>query len=444
MVVRGFVSGISDAYNYVKNLDTALNDIRIVTGLASDEMDKFAVKAQSAAKAMGSDTLSYVKGALLYYQQGIRDVNELNARTAVTTKVSNVTGLDTDTATSSLTAVWNGYKVSAENAEKTIDKLAAVAANSAVDLEYLTTAMSKTAAAANTMGLPIDNLNALIATTGAVTQQSAETIGTAYKTIIARLSDLKVEGFTEEDGITTTYGDISKQMLAAGIDIKNQNGELRDTVDLITEIGNKWQTWDKAQKDAVAIAMAGKRQYTQLFALFDNWDIYNNLVKTSANSQGELQKQQDIYMESTAAHLKQLSTEAERTYSQFFDTEGFNKIIDSITKVVEVFNNLLSGFHDAGAVITNFAGLFVGLFSNQIAGAIQKVITNLEIANNNIKNNQIIKNISKNGGIYSGQEINGTYYKAGSDDVKTVAGGQNHIAAVMTNSNNGQAVGLSE
>jgi hypothetical protein len=55
-----------------------------------------------------------------------------------------------------LTAVWNGYKVSAKESEKYIDKLAAVAASTAADLEELSTGMSKVASAANIMGVDVD------------------------------------------------------------------------------------------------------------------------------------------------------------------------------------------------------------------------------------------------------------------------------------------------
>ena len=55
--------------------------------------------------------------------------------------------------------------------------------------------------------------------------------------------------------------------------------------------------------------MAGKMQYSRLIALFDNWDMYTKYLNDSTNALGTLNEQQDIYMESTAAHLKGLQTE---------------------------------------------------------------------------------------------------------------------------------------
>jgi hypothetical protein len=40
-----------------------------------------------------------------------------------------------------------------------------------------------------------------------------------------------------------------------------------------------------------------------MVALFDNWDQYTAMMDVAANAEGTLQSQQDIYMESTSAHL---------------------------------------------------------------------------------------------------------------------------------------------
>lgn len=64
---------IEQAYGYVKALDGSLNDIRIVTGKTADEMDRFAEKANNAAKNLGTSTTDYTNAALIYAQQGLSD-----------------------------------------------------------------------------------------------------------------------------------------------------------------------------------------------------------------------------------------------------------------------------------------------------------------------------------------------------------------------------------
>jgi TP901 family phage tail tape measure protein len=184
-----------------------------------------------------------------------------------------------------LTAVWNGYKVSAAEAELYVDKLSAVAATTAADLEELSTGMSKVASAANIMGVDIDQLNAQLATIVSVTREAPESIGTALKTVYARMSDIEA-GLDAE----TTLGEYTAQMKALGFNALDATGKLRDQGDVIEEIGNNWNKLSSNQQVSLAQVIAGTRQYSRMMALFDNWDMYQQAKNTSEGSAGALQK----------------------------------------------------------------------------------------------------------------------------------------------------------
>ena len=197
-------------------------------------MERFADRANKVAKSLGSSTLDYTNASLIYYQQGLSD-KEAAARAEVTLKAANVTGQTGQEVSEQLTAVWNGYKVTAEEAELYVDKLAAVAAATASDLEELSTGMSKVASAADLMGVDIDQLNATLATVVSVTRQAPESVGTAFKTIYARMGDIEA-GLDAE----TTLGSYTEKMKEiAGIDVLDANNQLRDMGEVIEEVGNK-------------------------------------------------------------------------------------------------------------------------------------------------------------------------------------------------------------
>lgn len=71
MALGGFTGAISDAVSYAHQLDSALRDIRIVSGESAESMEQFAIDASKAAKRLSSTTKDYAEGALIYYQQGI-------------------------------------------------------------------------------------------------------------------------------------------------------------------------------------------------------------------------------------------------------------------------------------------------------------------------------------------------------------------------------------
>ena len=374
-------SSISKAVNYSKQLDKSLNNIRIVTGKSKDEMAEFAVEANNAAKALGASTLDYTNASLIYAQQGLNDA-EVKARAEVTVKAANVTGQTGEEVSEQLTAVWNGYKVTAAETEIYVDKLAAVAASTASDLEELSTGMSKVAAAANSMGVDIDQLNAQLSTIISVTRQAPESAGTALKTIYARMADLKL-GETDEDGVG--LGEVSAEMTKIGVNVLDANGNLKDMGAVVEEVAEKWDKLSKAQQVAIAEAMAGKRQYNNLIALFDNWDMYTEALETSQNAMGTLQEQQDIYLESTPAKLKELKATWEDLYGSLIKTDKLNWGIDGLKNLVQVFDNFIDSFGGGLKAIGAFGAVVANIFNKQISNAIIRAKIEKQKFQNNIQ-----------------------------------------------------------
>lgn len=68
--INALSNGVQQAWGFVKSLDTSLNDIRIVTGKSSEQMETFAVKANQAAQSLGRTTTDYTEAALIFAQQG--------------------------------------------------------------------------------------------------------------------------------------------------------------------------------------------------------------------------------------------------------------------------------------------------------------------------------------------------------------------------------------
>lgn len=384
--VNSISGSIQQAYGYVKNLDTSLNDIRIVTGKSADEMTKFAEKANDAAKALKKSTTDYTNASLIFYQQGLGD-QEVEARTEVTLKAANVTQQDTAEVSEQLTAIWNGYKVSAEETELYIDKVAAVAATTAADLEELSTGMSKVASAANLMGVDIDQLNAQLATVVSVTRQAPESVGTAFKTIYARMGDIEA-GLDSE----TTLGNYTEKMAEMGFNVLDANGKLRDMGEVIEEIGGKWTTLSREQQVALSQIMAGTRQYNNLLSLFDNWDMYTEALETSANAAGTLQEQQDIYAESTKAHLQELATATEGIFDSMLDANMINTVVDALIPLVNGIEQFIDGLGGGIGLLQTFAPLMLKAFGPQIADSVTKTSKSMMAVK---ENKQTVQNMQK-------------------------------------------------
>ena len=377
--LNAFTSSIHEAYGYVKNLDKSLNNIQIVTQKNADTMADFAKQANKSAQALGKSTTDYTNASLIYYQQGLSD-KEVRARTDTTLKAANVTGQDTSEVADELTAVWNGYKVSAEETELYVDKLSKVATTTASNLEELSTGMSKVASSANAMGVDVDQLNAMLSTTISVTRQAPESVGTAYKTIFARMGDLSL-GKKDEDGVG--LGTVSGQLDDLGVKVLDESNNMRDMGDIVEDVGEKWQGWTRAQQQAAAVALAGKRQYNNLFSLFDNWDSYKSAKNTSENAEGELQKQQDTYMNSVQAHLEQMSAAWEGVYDSILDPDSIKTFADAMKDVANFTENFVDSIGGGLPLLQMLGSIGLKVFRNQIGQVIVKVIDNIKISKQN-------------------------------------------------------------
>ena len=381
-VMNSFTNSVQQAYGYVKHLDSSLNDIRIVTGYSADEMDRFAEKANKAAKNLAASTTDYTEAALIYYQQGLSG-DEVEKRAETTLKTANVTGQSAQEVSEQLTAVWNGYKVSAAETEMYVDKLAAVAASTASDLEELSTGMSKVASAASASGVDMDQLSATLSTVISVTRQAPESVGTAFKTIYARLGDLAVDG---EDEFGTKLGEVSNKLKTMGIDILDSQGQMREMGTVVEEVAAKWDTWSSAQKQAAAVAMAGKRQYNNLIALFENWDMYEDALQTSQNSLGTLSEQQEIYLDSAEAKLQQLKTSQEGLYDSLLDADTIKEVAGLLTGLVSGLEHVVDSIGGGSTVLLGLGAAFTKVFNKQLTSSLVTTAMNFKTMNQNVSN----------------------------------------------------------
>ena len=361
-LMNTFTGSVQKAYGYVKDLDKSLTDIRIVSGASADEMERFAKQANSAAKNLGATTLDYTDAALIYYQQGLSD-EEITKRTDVTIKMSNALGTSAEEVSDYMTAIWNNFYDGSKSLEYYADVLAKLGAATASSAEEISDGLEKFAAISQTVGLSYEYAAAALTTVTAATRQSADVVGTAFKTLFARIQDLEL-GETLEDGVT--LGKYSEALKAVGINIMESNGELKDMDAILDEMGSKWDTLTKAQQVSLAQTVAGTRQYTQLVALMDNWDDFQKNITMAGGATGELNKQQKIYMDSVEAAMNRARASAEELYSAIFDEETIKDLAGAVENLAALFTNLANAVGGGNNALVLFGGRILQNVSKNI------------------------------------------------------------------------------
>jgi TP901 family phage tail tape measure protein len=210
---------------------------------------------------------------------------EVLERAEITVKMANVTGKNAQEVSDQLTAIWNNFDNGSKSLEYYVDVITALGAATASSTDEISQGLEKFAAVAETAGLSYEYATAALATVTAETRQSADVVGTAFKTLFARIQGLKL-GETLDDG--TTLNSYSEALMKVGINIKDSNGELKDMDIILNEMGAKWNNLARDQQVALAQAVGGIRQYNQLIALMDNWDVFQTNLQTIETSTGAL------------------------------------------------------------------------------------------------------------------------------------------------------------
>lgn len=374
-ILHGFMSSISQAYGYSKDLNESLNNIRIVSKQNTEQMADFAKEANKAAKELSVTTTAYTDAALIFYQQGLEG-NAVTKRTDVVAKMSNVTKNSVDEVSSYMTAIWNNFDDGSESLEHYADVITGLGAATASSSAEIAGGLEKFAAVADVVGLSYDYATAALATVVAQTRQSADTVGTAFKTLFARIEGLKL-GETLEDGVDLNK--YSKALATIGVNVVNANGELRNMDDILDDMGAKWKQIGKEQQVAVAQTVAGTRQYNQLVALMDNWDKVQKNLQVARSSDGELQKQADIYAESWEAAGKRVRAAWESIYASLFDDKFFINLTNGLGSFIEGIDKIIKSLGGLKGILPIITSALVNLFNKDIANGVNNFVYNLQI-----------------------------------------------------------------
>lgn len=290
--------------------------------------------------------------------------------------MANVVGESAQTVSDQLTAIWNNFDDGSKNVEYFADVLTKLGADTASSTDEIAQGLEKFASVANDVGLSYEYATAALTTITATTRQSADVVGTALKTIFSRMQGLKL-GDTLEDG--TTLNDYSKALLAVGVNIKDDNGELKDMNVILDEVGAKWVTLGKDQRVALAQQVAGIRQYNQFISLMSNYDFFKENVQRAMDATGTLNEQNEIYKESWEAASKSVKASIQGIYDSIIDDKWIIKATNGVAEFISGIEQFIDSIGGLKTIIPAIGSIFLMMFANKIPEAIHNLGYNFDV-----------------------------------------------------------------
>lgn len=371
----------------VKEFNDIKTNLAMATNADSDYIDNLMNDYNSLAHELGSLTSSVAESADSWLRQGrsMADTNSLIKDSLVLSKDAELSSSD---ASEILTATLNGFQLAADQASRINDILTSIDLESASGADSIGTALMKVASQANNAGVSLEKTSAIIATIKDVTQDSDESIGTAMKSILSRMNQIKAGKFIDAE-TGESLNDTEKVLKKIGVSMRDNTGMFRDSEGVLDDIAKKWKTLDSNSQKAVATATAGTYQYNKFVAAMDNWNKVEKLTDVAYNSEGTAEKKfQDNYLKSLEAKTNQLKSSLEGLSTSLISDDMYAGFLDGSKAIVDFVDktNLLKG---ALAGLGTFGGAFV--FKNltsMIQGTVRE-FSNLGNAMNLVKSGTI-------------------------------------------------------
>ena len=190
------------------------------------------------------------------------------------TTLATVGQMSAADATDQLTAITKSYNTEVEDTMGIVDKLVSVDLAYAASSSEISTALQKVASSAGQAGLGLDKLIGLITVSEEKTRQSAEVIGSAWQSIVSRISkipaNVDLDDLTDETGkVVATVNDADKVLTKYGIALVGTDGKMRDLGTIMDEIGAKWSQMSQLEQNQLAYVIAGLLQCWRKMYLID-------------------------------------------------------------------------------------------------------------------------------------------------------------------------------
>lgn len=379
-----------EAKDTVVELDKAATDLAIVTGSGSEEAYVLLKEYNQMAQQLGATTTQISDAAAEWLRQG-KTAAETATLIEQSMILSKVGAMESATATQNLTSAMKGYGMAVEDVSRIVDKLTAIDLKAAVTASDLAVAMSRTANSANISGVSMDRLLGYLATVEEVTQKSAETIGESFKTIFARMGNIKLGNYLDDDG--EDLSDVETVLKSFGIALRGVDGDFRNFAEVLDDVYAKWEQFGAIDKRAIANAFAGTRQQENFLVLMENYGKALEYAGVAADSAGTALEKFSAYEDSIGAKAASFTAALESLTMDTIDSNLVKDLIDAGTAVVEFAEKV--GLLKAALISLGAGGVIKGvsLISSGFKTAYHEVL-NLGTAINTMRNVDTVGGLS--------------------------------------------------
>lgn len=347
------------------SLDKSQVELAKVTDLSGKSMEEFTNKAFEAGQAVAKTGQQMIDASTEFAKSGFSSSEALQL-SEVATMYQNIADeeISAGEAANFIVSQMKAFDMSSvEDAYHIIDAVNNVSNNTAVSSADIANNLGKASSAAKNAGMSYEELISIMTGMTEI-NRNASVSARSIKTLSSRFSQIIDESSSTGQKLSDFYDSIGVEY------IDKTSGQLKSFYDVLDQMGDKWGTLTKNQRNYYSLIQGGANQSQQLTAVLDNWAGAEKALGLAMDADNSAMEENKKVLDSVEGKINKLKSALQKLSHDFMSSDLLKGGLDVVTKLIEGLDKLIS----AGNGLAKFPvliGAIVGgfrIFGGVLAG----------------------------------------------------------------------------
>ena len=362
--VYDVINVVRQGVNTVRELDTAMTEVRKVSNATESQYDSFKDTISSTAKEIATTNKELLNSSADFLRLGysLDQASDLAKNATLFVNVGD--GVDITEATEDMITAMKAFDIQAEDSIKIVDDYNQIGNRFALSASDIGEAMKRSASALETGNNSFEQSIGLITAMNEIVQNSENT-GNSLKVLSLRLRGAKaeLEDMQEDtDGLCDSTSKLREQIKSlTGVDIMLDDNTFKSTTDIIKELGAVWDKLSDSSQAATLELIAGKSRANNVAALLKNYQRIDEVMESLGDAEGSAMRENEAIVDSIDGRIKKLSASMEDFWQKAINTDFVKNIVSSLDIILNLLTKIIDQFGLLPTII-GVGGAGTGIF----------------------------------------------------------------------------------
>lgn len=361
---QDWIRYIQQGINTVRELDTAMTEVRKVSNATETQYASFRDTVSSTAKEIATTNKELLNSSADFLRLGysLDQASDLAKNATLFVNVGD--GVDITEATEDMITAMKAFDIQAEDSIKIVDDYNQIGNQFALSASDIGEAMKRSASALETGNNSFEQSIGLITAMNEIVQNSENT-GNSLKVLSLRLRGAKaeLEDMQEDtDGLCDSTSKLREQIKSlTGVDIMLDDNTFKSTTDIIKELGAVWDKLSDSSQAATLELIAGKSRANNVAALLKNYQRIDEVMESLGDAEGSAMRENEAIVDSIDGRIKKLSASMEDFWQKAINTDFVKNIVSSLDTILNLLTKIIDQFGLLPTII-GVGGAGTGIF----------------------------------------------------------------------------------